>query len=218
MQHRRRFLKTSLGLLSGAFLYLQPVLRGLAEAARTILPRGTDRSTLVDKNPANLDTTHLEVTPLEEFGTMGLSNHQADLGTWEVAVAGAVKKPFTLSYQALLSLPPIEREVLLICPGFFANHGLWKGVSIDELLKRAEAEEGVTHVTIKGPSGSDETTKQFPMKDVLSRKVFLAYEVNGKKLPLKHGFPLRTVAEGYYGYDWVKYVYRIEAEKAAAAK
>jgi len=43
--------------------------------------------------------------------------------------------------------------------------------------------------------------------------VFLAFEVNGEKLPQKHGFPLRIVAEDYYGSDWVKYVYKIEAFK-----
>ncbi len=37
----------------------------------------------------------------------------------------------------------------------------------------------------------------------------LAYGVNGRILPKKHGFPLRIVAEGYYGYNWVKYAYRV---------
>jgi sulfoxide reductase catalytic subunit YedY len=170
----------------------------------------------VNKDPATLDATQLEITPLEEFGTMGLSDHRTDLGKWGLKVAGSVRKPLTLSYEELLALPPLEREVLLICPGFFANHGLWKGVSIDMLLQAAQAEEGITHVTIKGPEGAYQMTKRFPMEDVASRKVFLSYEVNGKKLPEKHGFPLRTVAEGYYGYDWVKYVYQIVAEKLPA--
>ena len=39
-----------------------------------------------------------------------------------------------------------------------------------------------------------------------SDKVFPAYRINGEVIPVKHGFPLRVVAEGYYGYDWVKYV------------
>ena len=41
---------------------------------------------------------------------------------------------------------------------------------------------------------------------------FLAYGVNGKTLPKKHGFPLRVVAEGYYGSDWVKYVYKVSVD------
>ena len=31
--------------------------------------------------------------------------------------------------------------------------------------------------------------------------------------PEKHGFPLRVVAEGYYGDDWVKYVYKMTLEE-----
>jgi len=46
-----------------------------------------------------------------------------------------------------------------------------------------------------------------------SDKVFLAYEVNGKPLPQRHGFPLRAVAEDSFGYDWVKYVYKVEVNK-----
>jgi sulfoxide reductase catalytic subunit YedY len=44
--------------------------------------------------------------------------------------------------------------------------------------------------------------------------VFLAYAVNGKILPQKHGSPLRVVADGTFGSDWVKYVYGIEVEIA----
>ena len=51
------------------------------------------------------------------------------------------------------------------------------------------------------------------MADILSDKVFLAYEVNGKALPRKHGFPLRVVAEDHYGSEWVKYVDKITVER-----
>jgi DMSO/TMAO reductase YedYZ molybdopterin-dependent catalytic subunit len=53
----------------------------------------------------------------------------------------------------------------------------------------------------------------YPLPDVLSGKVFLAYQVNGTTLPRKHGFPLRVVADGYYGAEWVKYVDRVRVEK-----
>lgn len=49
-------------------------------------------------------------------------------------------------------------------------------------------------------------------KVVLSNKVFLAYAVNGKPLPQKHGFPLRVVAEEHYGFNWIKYVHKITIE------
>lgn len=48
---------------------------------------------------------------------------------------------------------------------------------------------------------------------ILSDQVFLAYQINDQILPREHGFPLRVVAEGYSGYDWVKYVDQITARK-----
>ena len=70
---------------------------------------------------------------------------------------------------------------------------------------------GVTHVFLSGPDGPYEKTERFSIEDILSDKVFLAYSVNDSVLPKKHGFPLRVVAEDYYGGDWVKYVYRVNA-------
>jgi sulfoxide reductase catalytic subunit YedY len=100
----------------------------------------------------------------------------------------------------------------LICPGFFAYHARWKGVSVADLLEMAGGlKPDATRVSFSGPQGTSEKTESFPIEDILSGKVFLAYRVNGRKLPGKHGFPLRVVAEGYYGGDWVKYVCKITA-------
>lgn len=184
-----------------------------AEAKRIILPKGTARETLIDKNPAQLDTRHLAPTPLDGFGTMGLTDHQVKLEEWRLEIDGEVKRPLRLNYAELKAITPIERNVLLICPGFFANHGAWKGVSIRTLLNMAETNEGITHVTLRGPAGTYEKVERFTIEEVLSDRVFLAYEVNGERLPERHGFPLRTVAEGHYGYDWVKYVYKVTADK-----
>jgi sulfoxide reductase catalytic subunit YedY len=184
-----------------------------AQSKRVLLPKGTPRESLIRENPAHLDTRNLEITPLEDFGTMGLTDHVVDPEGWRLRVTGHVKRPLSLTYAELVGLPSIERKVLLICPGFFANHGHWKGVSIRELLQRAAVERGVTHVTIRGPEGPRARGVRVPMEDILSDKVFLAYQVGGKRLPRKHGFPLRLVAQDYYGFDWIKYVDHVAAEK-----
>ena len=54
-------------------------------------------------------------------------------------------------------------------------------------------------------------SESFPVAEVLSNQIFLAYQVNGQMLPRKHGFPLRVVAEDHYGSVWVKYVHKVEA-------
>ena len=94
-----------------------------------------------------------------------------------------------------------------------ANNGAWKGVSIREILKKAGARQGISHVVVRGPKNRYAKVNSYPIDDILSDKVFLAYQVNGKPLQEKHGFPLRVVARDYYGYDWVKYVGELKVEK-----
>jgi DMSO/TMAO reductase YedYZ molybdopterin-dependent catalytic subunit len=218
MHDRRRFIKMILGFLGGLGLAFSPIAKGagvvFARVKKMILPKGTRMSTLVGKNPADLDTRNLDVTPVEAFGTMGLDDYQVNLNTWKLEIGGHVQRSLRLSYGELIKMPSIERKVLLICPGFFAYHARWKGVSVAKLLEKAQMITGVTHVSFSGPDGTYEKTERFPIEDILSDKVFLAYSVNGSVLPKKHGFPLRVVAEDYYGGDWVKYVYRVTANKS----
>jgi len=214
---RRYFIKKAFLFFAATGLFISPVFtwfrKAWANSKRIILPKNTKMASLVDQNPAALDARNLEVIPLNDFETMGLTDHEVNLDTWRLEVVGEVKNPLKIPFSQLITLPAIERNVLLICPGFFTNHGRWKGISIAELLKLAGADEGITHVSIRGPEGRYAKMERFPIAEIISNQVFLAYQVNGQKLPRKHGFPLRTVAEDHYGSEWVKFVHRIEAHK-----
>jgi sulfoxide reductase catalytic subunit YedY len=206
-----------MGFLANAYLLFGPFFSAVrwvyAAGEKIILPKGTKRESLISRDPKSLDTRNLETTPLSDFGTMGISDIEVNLSTWRLDVGGHVKKPLQLAYSEVLALPGIEKNVLLICPGFFANHGRWKGVSMKDLLEIAVVESDARGVTFSGPKGPYEKVERFPIEDVLANKVFLAYGVNGEALPKRHGFPLRVVAEGHYGSDWVKYVYKMTLEK-----
>jgi DMSO/TMAO reductase YedYZ molybdopterin-dependent catalytic subunit len=213
MKERRQFLKVVMGVFAGSSLLFNPFFSALrwayAKIQKTILPKGTRRETLVNRDPKTLDTRNLIITPLQDFGVMGTSDYEVNLDEWRLEIGGRVKKPLRLNYDEILGLPAVEKDVLLICPGFFANHGRWKGVSMKGLLERAGVEKDVRSVSFRGPKGAYENVQAFPIEDVLTNKVFLAYGVNGETLPKKHGFPLRVVAEDYYGSNWVKYVYKV---------
>jgi sulfoxide reductase catalytic subunit YedY len=213
MLGRRAFLKKALVIFTGLWVSLPG--QGLAKAKRIILPKGTKRESLSSKNPAHLDARNIGITPLKEFETMGLDDHDVDLSRWRLKIDGHVKKCITLSYEEVMARPTVERKVLMICPGFFANQGQWKGISIAALLREAGADRDISHVTVQGPEGDYTKMERFTMKDILAEKVFLAYRINGQPLPIKHGFPLRVVAEDHYGHDWVKYVFRVTAHKIA---
>lgn len=217
MRARRPFLMT----IVAAVPLLSSMVRGavasmvstiMAGDRKMIVDPGTSRDALVDKNPAHLDTHRLEPTALKDFGVMGLEDHEVDLYTWRLSVEGKLTQPFELTYQELRSLPAIEKKVLLVCPGVFVNQGAWRGISVATLLEKGGMHDKVNYVTFRGPHGKYQKTLRVPLDQVRSDTVFLAYAVNGTDLPMKHGFPLRLVADGYYGYDWVKYVDSVEAD------
>jgi len=205
------------GFIASNFALLSPVFSlvrsGYSKARKIILPKNTTKESLVQKNPGSLDTRNLSVTPLKDFETMGITDHETHLQTWRLRVTGHVREPLQLTYSQVLAQPSVERRILLICPGFFANHGQWKGISMKALLEKAKVKSNATHVTFSGPKGDYEKVERFPIEDIYSNKVFLAYGVNGETLPQKHGYPLRVVAEGYYGDEWVKYVHEMKVDK-----
>ena len=218
MKTRRQFIKFSVKFLSGLGVLFSTIVTWLTKAyaktKRILVPKGTDLSALRSDNPATLDASNLEILPLKDFETMGLTDHEVDLKSWRLLIEGEVTTATRLTYSRLRELPAIERNVLMICPGIFVNHGRWKGISLMTALNLAQMKADTTHISVYGPQGPYEKVERFPISDIRSDKVFLAYQVNGEKLPQQHGFPLRIVAEDYYGDEWVKYVYKIEAIKA----
>jgi sulfoxide reductase catalytic subunit YedY len=218
MNYRRHFIKSLLSGFAVLGLIFSPLAAGLklvwAGAKKIILPKGTRMEHLIGKDPADLDTRNLDLTPLEEFETMGLDDHKVNLNKWQLEIDGLVQKPFKLAYSQVIELAPVKRDVLLICPGVFAYHARWEGISVGKLLEMARVNPDATHVIFSGPKGTREKSERFLIEDILSERVFLAYGVNDKALPRKHGFPLRVVAEGYYGGEWLKYVYKITADKS----
>jgi sulfoxide reductase catalytic subunit YedY len=215
MKTRRQFVICVSRLLTALGLSMAPtpalVRHALSALQRRILPADIELQSLINEHPTSLDTRHLKVMPVEEFRTMGATEHTINLTVWRLAVAGKVTKPLSLTYAEILALPAVEENVLLICPGIFTIHARWKGVAIREIFKMAGPLDNVTHVTLHGPEGPYEKVEDFKMDEIESSKVFLAYAVNGQPLPQKHGYPLRVVAADRFGSDWVKFVYKIEA-------
>lgn len=185
--------------------------RAWAQTRRRLLPAQTDLGTLIYENPDELDPRNLPITSISQFGTMGLTDNPVELERWRLTIGGSVARPLSFSLDQIKAMPSIEHDVLLICPGVFAFFAHWKGVSLHALLQQAGVSPQTTHVDIIGPSGNYAKVERFPLEQARTEKVFLAYGVNGVPLPKKHGFPLRLVAEGEVGSQWIKFVDKIEA-------
>jgi DMSO/TMAO reductase YedYZ molybdopterin-dependent catalytic subunit len=206
MLTRRTVLKKSLSaLLLGLVTTLAAPWRWISWSwaeVRKRLPKGFSRSKIAGMNPAEVDNRDLEIDPLDQFGTMGPTDIAVDLTAWRLKVTGEVDHALSLTYDEVLKLPPVTEDVLLICPGFFANNGRWTGVRLKDLIREARPRKEAVFIDIKG--GGKEV--RIPLEAIDRKKIFLAYRVNGETLPQKHGFPLRLVYADVYGADWIKYV------------
>ena len=175
---------------------------------KQILPKGFSKEKIINMTPAEIDNRNLDIDTLDQFGTMGSTNLAIDLAAYRLKVTGEINRPLSLAYEEVLKLPSVTENVLLICPGFFANHGRWTGVSLITLLNEAGIKKEAQFVDVKSRDGK---VLRISLENIRRKKIFLAYQVNGQRLPQKHGFPLRLVYEDVYGDDWVKFVDEIAA-------
>ena len=133
-------------------------------------------------------------------------------GDWKLKVSGLVERPLSFSYEELLNLPVVEKIVTIQCIGNKVGGGLignalWKGVRLKDILEMAGVKRGVREVVFHAVDGYAES---LPLDYALREEVFLAYEMNGKPLPSKHGAPVRLIIPNRYGLKHVKWLSAVE--------
>ncbi len=183
-----------------------PALGSSLEVPTTSPDVPWDLSYLVAEDPANVDVTGLPVTPTSGLHTTN-KPPEVKIEDYQLNVIGMVDNRLGVGYDEILSYPSVTKTVLLICSGAFADNAEWTGVPVKYFLDRAGVRDGANTVTFYA---LDSYHKSMPLWQAEKEGVFLAYEVNGEKLPPEHGYPLRLVAEGQFGYLWTKWVTTIE--------
>lgn len=159
------------------------------------------------------------VTPNADFYRVdtALVVPKVDATRWRLRIHGTgVARPLSLSYADLLRRELIERDITLTCVsnevgGPYVGNARWIGVRLADLL----AECGVRPPSRGGRADQlvarsvDGMTIGSPVEDVLDgRDALLAVGMNGEPLPFAHGFPVRMVVPGLYGFvsacKWIK--------------
>ena len=125
---------------------------------------------------------------------------------YRLSVAGRVRRP--------LALPAAELDrgdaltATLDCTGGFFSTQHWRGVWLGRLLDEAGVEPGARHVRVISRTGY---RWSFGLDD--ARGLLLATHVGGEPLSHGHGAPCRLVAPGRRGFQWVKWVERVEVHE-----
>ncbi|MEV0992570.1 molybdopterin-dependent oxidoreductase [Streptomyces sp. NPDC049949] len=134
---------------------------------------------------------------------------KVDAGTWRLRIQGkGVTRPRGYTLAQLLARPLIERDITLTCVsnevgGPYVGTARWLGVPLAGLL----AECGVQPPSKGGGADQlvarsvDGMTLGAPVEDVMDgRDAMLAVGMNGEPLPFAHGYPVRMLVPGLYGY------------------
>ncbi len=133
---------------------------------------------------------------------------------WSLTFDGMVRRPFTITYAELLDMPMVERDVTLMCVsnpigGDLIGTARWLGTPLLPLLERAGIEPGADQIF---STSIDGWTCSTPIDGLAEREPLLVVGMNGEPLPVQHGFPVRMVIPGLYGFiSATKWVTRIEA-------
>ena len=146
------------------------------------------------------------LTPNEDFYRIdtALQVPVIDPTTWSVRVVGMVEEEVSLTFEELLGLPLVEHVATLTCVsnevgGNLVGNATWLGYPIRELLARARPLPGADMVLSRSEDGFTAGTPLDALTDP-GRQSLLAVGMNGEPLPLEHGFPVRMVVPGLYGY------------------
>ena len=123
---------------------------------------------------------------------------------WSMRIHGLVDREMVLRYEDLLRRPLVQRPVTLTCVSNEVGGGListaeFVGVDLRALLVEAGVQRGADQLF---STSLDGWTAGTPVDVLLEpdRGAMLALGMNGEPLPLEHGFPVRMVVPGLYGY------------------
>lgn len=149
-----------------------------------------------------------------------LSVPQLPVDAWRLRIHGMVAHPLTLTFDQLVRRPLIERDITLTCVsdqvgGPYVGNARWLGAPLADLLRQAGIHPDANQLISRSVDGMTIGT---PTASVLDgRDAMLAVGMNGRPLPVQHGFPVRMVVPGLYGYvSACKWIVDIEATTFAA--
>ncbi|TFD44694.1 oxidoreductase [Cryobacterium sp. Sr8] len=179
-------------------------IAGIRKALKLPAPRSTVTI------PAGADLRIPGISPLftanKDFYRVdtALSVPSIDPETWRLTIDGLVDKQVSLSFDDLVGMGLDEYVITLTCVsnevgGNLVGNAKWLGVPIRNILSLASPRSGADMVLSRSADGFTASTPLSSLTDP-GLNAILAVGMNGEPLPLEHGFPVRMVVPGLYGY------------------
>ena len=157
---------------------------------------------------------------------------------WKLTVGGLVEQPREFSLNVLRQMEAVTVTAVVQCsgngrafhrpkvPGVQWKRGAvgnaeWTGVRLRDLLTQTGLSGSAKHVQFQGADRSVVASvplfvRSIPLNKANHPDTILAYEMNGRPLPLLHGAPLRVITPGWMADSCIKWLTEItvQAEEA----
>jgi DMSO/TMAO reductase YedYZ molybdopterin-dependent catalytic subunit len=211
---RRVFLMRSAGVASLAVIaggggrLLQRRYDVGGERAALALPSVADRrpaAVLPPNTDFDVEGLSAFVTPSADFYRVdtALVVPQLSKDEWRLRIHGMVERELELTFDDLLARDQIEAYVTLACVsnpigGPYVGNALWQGVRLADILAEVGVDPSSTQLLSTSVDGWTCGTPVSSLTD--GRNAMLAVAMNGEPLAAEHGYPVRMVVPGEYGY------------------
>ena len=176
-----------------------------ASRAAAVVPVPSSKQTIPADADFKINGITSYITPTADFYRVDTAFVPPNVTSqeWGLKIHGLVDKEVSINYDDLIARPQIERTITLTCVsnpvgGDLAGTATWIGTKVDTLLKEAGPQSGADCVLFTSKDGFTQTAPLDALID--GRDAMLAVAMNGEVLPIEHGFPVRMVVPGLYGY------------------
>jgi DMSO/TMAO reductase YedYZ molybdopterin-dependent catalytic subunit len=130
-----------------------------------------------------------------------------DPKTYRLKISGLVEKPFEMTVAELRAFPQVTQNSRMKCVQCWSSRATWGGFRFQPFLDRVKPKKTARAIRI---DCADKWYEYMSLQEMLSARVLLTLDLNGKPLPDKHGAPLRLIDPSKYGYKSAKLITSIE--------
>jgi DMSO/TMAO reductase YedYZ molybdopterin-dependent catalytic subunit len=131
-----------------------------------------------------------------------------DKESYELSVTGLVEAPMTYSYDSIVENLDHHLKVLTLnCVEGWSVKLLWEGVLVRNVIEEAGVLDDAKVIIFHAYDGY---STSFPIDYIIENDILLAHKMNNVTLPPERGFPFELVAEGKWGFKWIKWITTIE--------
>lgn len=147
---------------------------------------------------------------------------------WRLRVGGLIEQPLEFTLEDLKQFEQVTMTAVVQCsgngrafhrpkvPGVQWERGAvgnarWTGVRLRDVLAKAGLRPAAKHVQFQGAdrpvlSSVPLFIRSIHLEKALHPDTLLAYEMNGRPLPLLHGAPLRVITPGWMADSCIKWL------------